>query len=240
MRPVCLLTGAAGTLGSAFVRRHAGTYRILGTYHKAPLSWATEDGQRFFDPLDPAADPPGNAHPVCAIPADLGGPGGVAALVDRVAEHTDRVDLIVNCAGGGPWAHLLTPGAADRAGEMFQLNALAPVQLCVGVARRFWAADVADNLAHGRNVVNVSSTAGLVVYPDQGQALYAGAKAALNHLTYHLASDLWDLGIRVNAVAPDTFPGRVAVDEVLDAIDALTGSERTGEVVALHGPAVEG
>jgi NAD(P)-dependent dehydrogenase (short-subunit alcohol dehydrogenase family) len=234
-KPVCVLTGASGTLGTAFIERHARSYEIVAVYHRTPPRWPTHDGQRFVDPLDPDTAFPDNAHPVHAVRADLGTPDGARAVVDEVAERAGRLDLLVNCAGGGPWAHLLTPGTAERAVSMFQLNALAPLQLTLAAADRFWRADVASNVARGRNVVNISSTAGLVVYPDLGQGLYAGAKAALNHLTFHLASDLWDYGVRVNAVAPNTFPGRVPVADVLDAIDDLIGSDRTGEVVPLFG-----
>lgn len=54
-----------------------------------------------------------------------------------------------------------------------------------------------------RNVVNLSSTAGLFVYPDLGQSVYAASKAALNHLTYHLASDF--CGFCVGALPPPLF-----------------------------------
>ena len=86
-------------------------------------------------------------------------------------------------------------------------------------------------MQHNRNVVNISSTAGHFVYEDLGQGLYATSKAALDHLTYHLASEFWDLGIRVNAVAPDTFPGRDATGESSTRSWRSTSSADTGQVV---------
>jgi NAD(P)-dependent dehydrogenase (short-subunit alcohol dehydrogenase family) len=235
MKPVCLLTGASGTLGTAFIERHAATYDIIGVHNSRPVLWATSDGQRFIDPLDPSATLAANEFAVRAIRADLSRLDGVRTVVDEVAAHVNRVDVLINCIGGGAWTHLLTPGGLERAAHVFQINALAPLQLTIAVAERFWRSDVSSNLQNNRNVVNISSTAGLVVYPDLGQGLYAGAKAALNHLTYHMASDFWDYGIRVNAVAPNSFPRRVTVDEVLDTVQELVCSQRTGEVVPIFG-----
>ena len=235
MKKVCLLTGASGTLGTAFIERHAATYDIIGVHNSKSLRWPTTDGQYFIDPLDPSATVAANELAVYAIRADLSHLDGVRAVVDAVAAQVDRVDVLINCIGGGAWTHLLTPDALEGAAHVFQINALAPLQLTIAVAQRFWRSDVSSNLENNRNVVNISSTAGLVVYPDLGQGLYAGAKAALNHLTYHMASDFWDYGIRVNAVAPNSFPRRVSVNEVLDAVEELVSSQRTGEVVPIFG-----
>jgi NAD(P)-dependent dehydrogenase (short-subunit alcohol dehydrogenase family) len=119
---------------------------------------------------------------------------------------------------------------------MFQINVLAPLRLSVALARGFLVRDVEANIRHNRNIINISSTAGLFVYEDAQQAIYASTKAALNHLTYHLASEFWELGIRVNAVAPDTFPGRISVDEVLKAVVRFDDSVETGQILALHYP----
>jgi len=50
-----------------------------------------------------------------------------------------------------------------------------------------------------------------------------------------MASEFRDLGVRVNAVAPDTFPGRVSTAEVLDAVLAFDKSQQTGQVVPVTG-----
>jgi NAD(P)-dependent dehydrogenase (short-subunit alcohol dehydrogenase family) len=205
-------------------------YAIAAVHHRNGVQYATQD-QRFVDPLEPERDVPANRTAVHSVRADLSQPREVDRVVAEVVDRFGPVDLLVNAAARRSFGHVLGAGCLDPADTVMSVNVLAPLRLCVALARACWQADPEANLAGNRNIVNVSSTAGLYVYPDLGQALYATSKAALNHLTYHLASDLWDIGIRVNAVAPDTFPGRVPIGDVVEAILALDASDRTGQVV---------
>jgi NAD(P)-dependent dehydrogenase (short-subunit alcohol dehydrogenase family) len=171
-----------------------------------------------------------NDNPVFEIVADLSKKDEIARLVDRVGARLGTVDILVNCATYRRWPHLLSSDALDAIDPIFALNLFAPLRLSVAVANAFWRGSVSKNAEYNRNIVSVSSSAGLYVYPDLGQGLYASAKAALNQLTYHLASEFWDIAVRVNAIAPDSFPGRISVERVCDAIYELDGSDVTGEV----------
>lgn len=232
---VCLLTGASGPLGSAFIERCAGQYAIVAVHHRNPVPFATQD-QVFVDPLDPARPFAENDRAVHSVRADLARPAEIECLARLVADRFGPVDLVVNAAAARTFAHALADEGPIAPETVFAVNVLAPLRLCKALADTAWKADPAANVTANRNVVNVSSTAGLYVYPDLGQALYGASKAALNHLTYHLANDLWDLGIRVNAVAPDTFPGRVPTEQVVDAIVAFDRSDETGQVAPVVGP----
>jgi NAD(P)-dependent dehydrogenase (short-subunit alcohol dehydrogenase family) len=235
MRRVCLLTGASGTFGRAFISRCAADYHIVAVHHWTPIDFATQD-QIFIDPLQPAADIPANDAAVYAIRADLSHPEEIARVVGESLAAFGRIDWLVNAAARRGWSPLLSPAALASAASTLDLNVLVPMRLAVEVAQRFWRADPEANIANRRSVVNISSTAGLFVYPDCGQAVYATSKAALNHLTYHMASEFWDLGVRVNAVAPDTFPGRVPTEDVLDAVLAFDRSDKSGEITSIMGP----
>ena len=188
----------------------------------------------FVDPLDRRRALAANSQRVHTIRADISRLENVEATVQETLDAFGRVDLLVNAAAVRRFSPLVLNGAGEDAEEMFKVNILAPLRLSLSLAKTFWHVDPPMNVQLNRNIVNISSTAGLFVYPDTGQALYASSKAALNHLTYHLASEFWDLGIRVNAVAPDTFPGRVSFDEVLDAIIMLDESDGTGDVLPLY------
>jgi NAD(P)-dependent dehydrogenase (short-subunit alcohol dehydrogenase family) len=172
-------------------------------------------------------------RPVYAIQADLSKPDEVDRVIAQVLDRFGRVDLLINGAALRCSSHLVDAGVLEHAEVLFRVNLLAVLRLCVGLVEQFWRLDPEANALSNRNVINISSSAGLFVYEDQGHALYAASKAALNHLTYHLASERWDFGVRVNAVAPDTFPGRVQTSEVLNAIRNLDNSDQTGQVVSV-------
>jgi NAD(P)-dependent dehydrogenase (short-subunit alcohol dehydrogenase family) len=229
---VCLLTGASGSLGTAFLERYADRYEIVAVHHRRPVYFPTQ-GQNFVDPLAPERQVVANARRAHAIRADISRQEEIDAVVEGALRAFGRVDLLVNAAAIRSFSPLLAHGADAGAAGLFRVNVLAPLRFSLSLARLFWSADREANVHLNRNILNVSSTAGLFVYADTGQALYASSKAALNHLTYHLASELWGLGIRVNAVAPDTFPGRVPIGDVLDAIAAFDKSSETGQVLPL-------
>ena len=118
----------------------------------------------------------------------------------------------------------------------FAVNTLSPLWLAGELVRQAWASSVDDNVERNRNIVAVASSAGSYVYPDLGQGVYAASKAGLIHLAYHLASECWDLGVRVNTVVPDTFPGRVETDDVIDVIVGFDQGSETGRTTTLLGP----
>lgn len=234
MSRICLLTGASGLFGTAFIESFAERYEIVGVHHHTPIAFATQE-QKFVDPLEPWTPIALNDRAVHALEANLSRQSDVDRVVETVLSRFGRVDLLVNAAGCRHWSPLLAADALAPAQEVFEVNALAPLRLSVALAQRFWQFQQEANVEANRNVVNISSSAGTYVYPDLGQTLYAASKAAVNHVTYHMASELWDIGVRVNAVAPNTFPGRVPIEDVLGAVLELDEADVTGEVRELTG-----
>ena len=233
-RRVCLLTGAGGTLGSAFCRRFAGTYAIAAVYHHR-LPGAPTQHDRIFDPLDPHAMRTGDDTAVHAFPADLSVAGDAERVVHEALARFGSIDLVVHAAAHAVWAPILGNGRLlASARRQFDISVVAALELATAVADRCWRGHEAENEARNRNVVHLSSSAGVYVYPGQGQAVYAASKAALNTLTCHMADELRPLGVRVNALAPDSFPHRVSLDAVLDRIRALDESRVTGQIVVLE------
>lgn len=229
---VCLLTGASGPLGTEFIRRCAGRYEFIAVHHLNTVSFATEH-QEFVDPLFPERELRINDRKVYSIRADLRQAGEIDRTIAEAKDRFGRIDLLINGAAVRYWSGVLARGGIDCAEEVLQVNVIAPLRLSVGLAHALWSADPEANIKANRNVVNISSTGGLFVYPDLGQAVYGASKAALNHLTHHLASEFWDIGVRVNALAPDTFPGRVSLGDVIESILTLDNSNVTGQVVRL-------
>lgn len=232
MKRVCVITGASGVLGSAFIRRYLTQYRIVAVHNQHGLPFASQS-QSFIDPLDPGRALPENAHSVYAVRANLSNEQAIEDLCLDVVKRFRSVDLLINAAVAGRWRRFLSPAALSDAELSMQVNVLAPLRLAIGFARHCWSFQVQQNIRRKRNIVNISSTAGLYVYPDLGQGLYSACKTALNFATYHLASEYWDIGVRVNAVAPNSFPGRVSIDSVLGQIRAFDCGDETGRLVVL-------
>lgn len=112
------------------------------------------------------------------------------ALVEGIAGDHGRLDLVVNNAGGSPYA------LADEASPRFSaavigLNLLAPLAVAQAANR------VMQRQADGGLIINISSESGRRASP--GTAAYGAAKAGLENLTRTLAVE-WAPKVRVNAI----------------------------------------
>jgi NAD(P)-dependent dehydrogenase (short-subunit alcohol dehydrogenase family) len=129
---------------------------------------------------------PGTTHRQC----DVRDPEAVGALVSRVVDELGRLDIVVNNAGGSPYA--LTADASPRfLDKVLGLNLTAP--LLVSQA----ANEVMQQQEGGGVIVNISSVSAL--RPSPGTAAYGAAKAGVDSLTRSLAVE-WGPRVRVNAV----------------------------------------
>ena len=120
----------------------------------------------------------------------------VAAWVAEAVAATDRIDILVNDAGGvlGQVGRPLEEIRPDEWQAIFDVNVSGTFFCSQAVAPHMKGA------AYGR-IVNISSGAGLGVSLTGIQA-YASAKAAQIGLTRQLAHELGPFGITVNSVAP--------------------------------------
>jgi len=125
-------------------------------------------------------------HYVC----DVRDPDAVEALLARVVADAGRLDVLVNNAGGAPYA--LAAEASPRFHDrIVGLNLLAPL-LCAQAANAVMQAQ--DG---GGSIVNISSIS--ATRPAPGTAAYGAAKAGLDSLTGALAME-WAPKVRVNAI----------------------------------------
>ncbi|QYJ04929.1 SDR family oxidoreductase [Nocardioides panacisoli] len=195
------------------------------------------------------AEPPAGAtHRTC----DVRDPESVAELVDGVLADHDRLDIVVNNAGGAPYAPAAE--ASPRLHEkVVGLNLVAPL-LVSQVAHRAMAE------RGGGVILNVSSIG--ATRPSPGTAAYGAAKAGLDALTTSLAQEWGTDGVRVNAIdvglvrTPDTADhyggdttvaaiertiplGRMADPREVGRVAAFLASDLasyvTGACVACHG-----
>lgn len=227
---VCLLTGAGGTLGKMFCRLYASQYHIVAVYRNTEPETISQY-ERYVDPLN-ELDLPENDAAIYTIQSDLTVDREISRIVDITLARYDRIDLLINAAAHSVWApiiesHLLLNNLA----LMFQMNAIIPLMLATEVAHRFWRNRDRENVKHNRDVVNVSSSAGIYIYPEQGQSGYSASKAAINNLTCHMANEFSAFGVRVNAVAPNSFPHRVSTERVCENIVGLDHGNMNGKIL---------
>ncbi|WP_309647489.1 SDR family oxidoreductase [Nocardioides sp.] len=129
---------------------------------------------------------PGSTHRVC----DVRDPDAVHALVVGVVADHGRLDVLVNNAGGAPYA--LAADASSRFHDkVVGLNLLGPLA-CAQAANA-----VMQQQETGGSIVNISSIS--ATRPSPGTAAYGAAKAGVDSLTTSLAIE-WAPRVRMNSI----------------------------------------
>jgi NAD(P)-dependent dehydrogenase (short-subunit alcohol dehydrogenase family) len=144
------------------------------------------------------------------------------ACVRAAIDHFGSLDILVNNAGTNPAFGPLVEAEQASVTKILEVNLLAPLLW----SRLAWNAHMRE---HGGVIINNASVGGLDVAPNLGA--YNASKAALIHLTRHLAVELAP-SVRVNAVAPGVVRTRLAEalwKEHEEAVAATTPLGRIGE-----------
>ncbi|KRA32751.1 MULTISPECIES: SDR family oxidoreductase [unclassified Nocardioides] len=143
-----------------------------------------------------ATPPTGSTHRIC----DVRDPESVDALVSAIVSEFGQLDVVVNNAGGAPYA--LAADASPRFHDkVIGLNLMSALLVSQAANR------VMQGQATGGSIINISSVSGL--RPSPGTAAYGAAKAGLDSLTTSLAQE-WGPKVRVNSIdvglvrTPDT------------------------------------
>ena len=226
MRPVCLITGGSGKLGTALTGRLAAEHSTVLVYNAHEPAGFSQLKQR----IGPAAD---DEREPFAVQADLRNRHDQRRLIEVTLARYGRIDVIVNAAADTRFhGGLLDLAFADQA-ELGQLdlNCIQPLRLVSLIHHEFWKHDPVGNARMNRCVINVSSISGLHVFADTGQAFYAASKAALNHLTRFLANELKAYSVRANAVCPSRFPDSVPTSRVVDTVAELIAGRDNGQII---------
>ncbi|MCW2697127.1 MAG: Short-chain dehydrogenase/reductase [Modestobacter sp.] len=177
---VAVVTGASSGIGAATATRLAaeGFDVVLGA--------------RRLDRLTALAERIGGR----AVQLDVTDPGSVAAF----AAGLDRVDVLVNNAGGAFDAAPVAEADLDSWQRTYEVNVLGTVRVTKALLPALIASGAGD-------VLFVGSTAGLISY--EGGASYTAAKHGVHTLAETLRLELVGRPVRVIEIAP----GMVRTDE---------------------------
>jgi NAD(P)-dependent dehydrogenase (short-subunit alcohol dehydrogenase family) len=128
------------------------------------------------------------------IPAHMGKPEDVKAVVAKAIEHFGKVDVLVNNAAANPYFGPMLQIEDAAWDKTFEVNVKGYFALMREVANHLTSRGAPGSL------INVASIAGLRSAPFQG--VYGMTKAAVISMTQTLAQELGGSNIRVNAIAP--------------------------------------
>jgi len=175
---VALVTGASKGIGLAIAREMARSgAKVMISSRKAAA-------------LEAAAAAIGEG---CAwFAANAGDPAAAKECVSAAVARFGALDILVNNAGANPYMGRLIDIPLSAAEKTVQVNQ----QAVVVWTKAAWDASMRER---GGAVVNISSVGGIQAGPAIGY--YNVTKAAVIHLTRHLAAELGP-GVRVNAIAP--------------------------------------
>jgi NAD(P)-dependent dehydrogenase (short-subunit alcohol dehydrogenase family) len=180
-----LVTGAASGLGAA-------TAAALAAQGATVYGLDLEKGVANATPIDG----------VTLIPTDVTEDGPVREALARIADDGAELRTVVNCAGIGPSARILSkkgPHDLELFHTVLKVNLLGTFNV-MRLAAEAIAKLEAD--ANGQRGV-VVNTASIAAFEGQvGQIAYSASKAGVAGMTITAARDLAQFGIRVVTIAP--------------------------------------
>ena len=178
-----LITGASSGFGAAAAR-------AFGT-ERAKLLLGARRVDRLEQAAAAAKKSGATAAEVHAL--DVSQTGSVQAFAKWVGTFTDKIDVLINNAGGAHGLDTVATAKDEDWEAMFESNAL-------GVLRMTRACLPLMVNNPGSSILNIGSLAGRVAY--EGGAAYCGAKAAELQITRALRLELSGTGVRVGTVDP--------------------------------------
>ncbi|KXF51337.1 3-oxoacyl-ACP reductase [Rhodococcus sp. SC4] len=161
---------------------------------------------------------------VVAIPCDVSSEEQCRALIDEISDRESRLHVLINNAGatwGAPFDEFPDSGWD----KVLAANVKAPFNLTRFARPLLEKASIEGDPAR---VINIGSIDGIFV-PGFDNYSYSASKAAVHHLTRHMASEL-SPSILVNAIAPGPFPTKMMEKALEESGDTLREANPVGRI----------
>ncbi len=139
-----------------------------------------------------------------AIVSDLSTVEGIEAFAEQMNEREPKLHILVNNAGA-TWGSPIDDFPEAGWDKVMDLNVKSPFFLIQKLLPALRRAATAEDPAR---IINISSINALA-NPGMDNYSYSASKAAIAHLTRHLAADLVKDDITVNGIAPGLFPSKM-------------------------------
>lgn len=210
---VAIVTGGTSGIGrmiaAGFVRAGAKTY---------VCSRKSEVCERVAREL--------SEHGDCVpLPGDVGSKEGCLNISEAFRTQEQKLHVLVNAAGA-TWGAPISEYPDSGWDKVMGINVRGVFNLSVGLLNELRAGGTADNPSR---IINIGSVHGFVAPPWETYA-YSASKAAVHHLTRHLAKRLGPEHVVVNAIAPGPFPSRMMAATIAEAGDTLVNETATGRL----------
>ena len=204
--------------------------------------WYLESGvktyitSRKLDELQATAKEFSEIGECIAIQSDLSTMDGVKAFADAIKAKEAQVHILVNNAGA-TWGAPIDEYSEFGWDKVMDLNVKSIFFLTQQLLPVLRAAGTHEDPAR---VINISSINGLA-NPLMPVYAYSASKAAVIHMTRHLAADLARENINVNGIAPGFFHSKMTaglLDQFEKQLLAKTPRGRLGEPEDMAGTAI--
>ncbi|SKB04500.1 SDR family oxidoreductase [Aeromicrobium choanae] len=161
---------------------------------------------------------------VVGLPCDVSDPERSAELVEQIGSRESAVHVLVNNAGA-TWGAGFDEFPASAWDKVMGLNVKAPFILTQQLRPLLEAGSTEGDPSR---VINIGSIDGIAV-PGYDNFSYGASKAAVHHLTKHMASEL-SPSILVNAIAPGPFPTKMMAASLAEQGDEIVGANPVGRI----------